>query len=223
MMHDLLVIWFGWVEQWGCLGVVILMALESTIIPVPSEVVVPPAMFLAAKGDLTLWGGNSPAAGFWAVVWAGTIGSYVGSAISYGVARWLGRPIIIRWGKYFLVPEKKLAMAEVWLARYEAGGIFFARLLPVIRHLISIPAGIIRMKFWMFSLMTSVGAFIWCVVLAWLGQKAYKMEPELINDPAKMVSFMKAQSHWIVIGIVALMVLYFLVLRLTAPKKDQVA
>src|ERR1043166_3752602 len=103
------------------------------------------------------------------VVIAGTLGSWFGSAIMYWVARWLGRPAVLRWGKYFFVPPDKLARAEVFLRRYEAGGIFFARLLPVIRHLISIPAGIVRMDFLKFSLLTLIGAGAWCSVLAWLG------------------------------------------------------
>ncbi len=104
------------------------------------------------------------------VVIAGTLGSWFGSAIMYWVARWLGRAAMLRWGKYFLVPPDKFARAEVFMHRYEAGGIFFARLLPVIRHLISIPAGIIRMGFVKFSILTLVGAGVWCSVLAWLGR-----------------------------------------------------
>lgn len=219
-MHQLLVLWFGWVHQWGCLGVILLMAMESSIFPVPSEVVVPPATFLVAEGKMTLWGGDSAAVGFWGVILAGTLGSYLGSAITYAVARGLGRAVVVRWGKYFFVSEKKLELAEHWMHRYEAGGIFFARLLPVIRHLISIPAGIVRMGFGMFSLMTVVGSFIWCVVLGWLGAEAQRVSPGLINDPQGLVQFIKGQSHWIVMGIAVLAALYFVVLKLTAkPEK----
>ncbi|MDD5350332.1 MAG: DedA family protein [Chthoniobacteraceae bacterium] len=219
-MHNFLVLWFGWVHQMGCLGVVLLMAMESSIFPVPSEVVIPPAAFLIAEGKMSLWGGDSPRVGFWGIVLAGTIGSYLGSTITYWVARWLGRAVVIRWGKYFFISEKKLALAEHWMHRYEAGGIFFARLLPVIRHLISIPAGIVRMSFGMFSLMTVVGSFLWCVVLAWLGAEAQRVQPDLIQKPEAMVHFIKGQSHWIILGIVVLAALYFLVLKLTAkPEK----
>jgi len=209
-MHALIVIWFNWVNQWGYLGIVLLMAMESSIFPVPSEVVIPPAAFFIAQGKMSFWG----------VVLAGTVGSYLGSAITYWVARWLGRAVVVRWGKYFFVSEHKLAMAEHWMHRYEAGGIFFARLLPVIRHLISIPAGIMRMNFGMFSLMTVVGSFIWCVVLAMLGAEAQRVQPDLINDPQGLITFIKHQSHWIVGGIAGLAALYFLVLKLTAkPEK----
>ena len=209
-MHALIAVWFGWVNQWGYPGIVLLMAMESSIFPVPSEVVIPPAAFLIAQGKMSFWG----------VVLAGTLGSYLGSAITYWVARWLGRAVVVRWGKYIFVSEQKLTMAEHWMHRYEAGGIFFARLLPVIRHLISIPAGIVRMGFGMFSLMTVVGSFIWCIVLAWLGTEAQRVQPDLINDPQGLISFIKSQSHWIVGGILLLAVLYFLVLKLTAkPEK----
>ena len=95
---------------------------------------------------------------------------------------------------------------------------FFARLLPVIRHLISIPAGILRMNFALFSLMTVLGAALWCSVLAYLGKQAYRVKPDLFdaNHPEAMVQFIKGQSHWIVIAAVVLAGLYFLMLRLTA-------
>jgi len=221
MFHELLVSWFNFVIQWGFVGVVVLMALESTIIPIPSEVVVPPAAFLIASNQMTLWGGDSMQIGFWGVVFAGTLGSYLGSVVSYGVSRSLGRVVVIRWGKYFLLSEKKLEKAEHWMRRYEAGGIFFARLLPGIRHLISIPAGLIRMPFGMFSLMTIVGSFAWCWVLAWLGVQAQKVQPNLIEDPEALVHFIKGQAHWIVLGIAALAALYFLVLKLTAKAEKK--
>src|ERR1051325_4292776 len=88
-----------------------------------------------------------------------------------------------QFGRYFLFPPKKLEEAERWLARYEAGGIFFARLLPGVRHLISIPAGIVRMNFAVFSYTTVAGSAISSAILAWLGHRAYPLEPNLISDP----------------------------------------
>ena len=151
-MHHLLEIWVGWVQQWGYIGIIALMAMESSIFPVPSEIVIPPAAFLAAQGELSFTG----------VILAGTVGSYLGAAITYWISRVVGRPVILRFGRYFFISPDKLERAEIWLARYEAGGVFFARLLPVIRHLISIPAGIVRMNFWTFSVVTIVGSAIWC-------------------------------------------------------------
>src|SRR5438874_5813158 len=203
-MHHLLQIWFGWVQQWGYFGIILLMAMESSVFPVPSEIVIPPAAFLATQGRFTLWG----------VIVAGTFGSWVGATITYWVSLWLGRLVIVKWGRYFLISETKLARAEQWLHRYEAGGIFFARLLPVIRHLISIPAGIMRMNFATFSLMTIVGSAVWCGVLAWFGQTV--ITPEMLRDPVGMAAALKAKSHMIVAAVLVLTGLYVLVLRLTA-------
>lgn len=208
MMHHLLVVWIGWVENWGYWGIILLMAMESSILPVPSEVVIPPAAFLAAQGRLDFWG----------VIAAGTLGSYLGSVISYLVALVVGRPLVNRYGRYFFMGEDKLARAEIWLARYHAGGIFFARLLPVIRHLISIPAGIVRMNFAVFSVMTIVGSAIWCTVLAFLGDRAFRAQPDLLQSPEKLEHFIKHDSLAIVACVAVLAVLYFLMLRLSSRK-----
>ena len=206
-MHALLKIWVGWVLSGGYLGIIVLMAMESSIFPVPSEIVIPPAAFLAAQGKLSFTG----------VVLAGTLGSYLGAAITYWASRLIGRPLIVRYGRFVFINPKKLEQAEHWLNRYEAGGVFFARLLPVVRHLISIPAGIVRMNFKVFSFVTIVGSGIWCWILAYLGAKAYRLEPELLSDPEKMVHFIKTQSYWIVLIIVLFAVLYLLTLRLMRP------
>jgi membrane protein DedA with SNARE-associated domain len=212
-VHHLLKIWVGWVLSGGYWGIIVLMAMESSIFPVPSEVVIPPAAFLAAQGKLSFTG----------VVLAGTLGSYLGAAITYWVSRLIGRPLIMKYGRLFFISPKKLEQAEGWLTRYEAGGVFFARLLPVVRHLISIPAGIVRMNFKVFSVVTIVGSGIWCWILAWLGAKAYRLEPERLSDPEALVHFIKTQSHWIVFIVVLFASLYLLTMRLMRPTKaDQV-
>ena len=214
-MHHLVEIWFNWVRDYGYWGIIVLMAMESSIIPVPSEIVIPPAAFLAAQGHGSLVG----------VILAGTFGSYLGSAISYWVSLAVGRPLIVRYGRFFFLPEDKVVRAERWLTRYEAGGIFFARLLPVIRHLISIPAGILRMNFAVFSAMTILGAALWCGVLAYLGNLVYKQRPDLFNsqNPDAMVSYIKEHSFLLVVGIAVFAALYFLMLRLTAKPAETVA
>ncbi|HEY3663686.1 MAG TPA: DedA family protein [Chthoniobacterales bacterium] len=211
-MHHLLEIWFGWVLHGGYWGIIALMAMESSIIPVPSEVVIPPAAFLAAQGHLNIAG----------VIAAGTLGSYLGSAISYWISLLVGRPVVQRFGKYFFIPPEKLERAEVWLQRYEAGGVFFARLLPVIRHLISIPAGIVRMNFGVFSAVTIAGSALWCSVLAYLGHKAFLVQPDLLSNPDAFVHFVKAQSFWIVLFVAILAILYLLMLRLSAKRAPAV-
>jgi membrane protein DedA with SNARE-associated domain len=183
------------------------MAMESSIFPVPSEIVIPPAAFLAAQGKMSFVG----------VIIAGTVGSYLGSAITYWVSRLVGRPFIVKYGRFVLITPKKLERAEHWLARYEAGGVFFARLLPVIRHLISIPAGIVRMPFLKFSLVTTVGSALWCCVLAYFGKKAYRVEPELLTDHEAPMRFVRGQSTGVLVVVVALAVLYILMIRLSRP------
>jgi membrane protein DedA with SNARE-associated domain len=148
-----------------------LMAMESTVVPIPSEVIIPPAAYLAhTQGQLSLAG----------VVAAGTLGSWVGAAIMYWGARWLGRPMVMRLGPYVGLAAAKLTLAEAWAARYGWPGIFFSRLLPVIRHLIGIPAGILRMDFRWYSAATLGGSLIWTSVLAWLG-RTVGQHPELLQ------------------------------------------
>lgn len=206
MLQHFIQVWFGWVQDWGYLGVILLMAMESSIFPVPSEVVIPPAAYMAAQpgAHMTLWG----------VVLAGTFGSWLGSAVTYWISRAVGRVLIVKWGRYFFISEQKLERAEQWVHRYEAGGILFARLLPGIRHLISIPAGIIRMEFRMFSAMTIIGSALWCSVLAWFGSNV--ITGEMMASPESMVAELKHKSHWIVLGVLVMCALYVVVMKLTA-------
>lgn len=210
-MHELLIIWMGWVEAWGYLGVVLLMAMESSIIPVPSEVVVPPAAIMAAQevSDMSFWG----------VVLAGTVGSYLGSVVMYVMALLMGRPLIMRFGKYFFMPPHKVETAEGFMRKYSAPGIFFSRFLPVIRHLISIPAGLARVNFMVFSLTTIAGSAIWCAVLAWFGDKVGREHPGILNSPDELVHAVKSESHLIVAGVLLLAALYSLMKYMTREKK----
>ena len=209
-MHAWIVIWFNLVRDWGYLGIVLLMAMESSVIPLPSEVVIPPAAYWAAQGRYNFWG----------VILAGTVGSYLGAAVMYWASRWVGRPLVVRYGKYLFVPESKLLRADRWLARYEVGGVFFARLLPVVRHLIGIPAGIVRMNFKVYSLMTITGSALWCWVLAWFGAKVIGDRPELLNDPQQMIQVLSGRFHWFGGLILLLLILYVAVMRLTAKPES---
>lgn len=161
-----IIVWyFGILGQAGLLWVVMLMAMESSIFPVPSELVIPPAVVAYLEQNR----GGSAAVQIVAVILAGTLGSFLGASATYGVSRWLGRPLILKYGKYVLISERKLQKADRWMVHYGAGGIFIARLLPVVRHVISIPAGIIGMRFRTFALMTIIGSFLWCSVLTLFG------------------------------------------------------
>lgn len=163
------------------------------------------------------------------VILAGTFGSWLGSAITYWVALLVGRPVVMRFGKFFLMPPDKVERAERFMHRYEGGGIFFARLLPVIRHLISIPAGMIRMGFLKFSALTVVGSAIWCWVLAVLGQKVgNKLEPQQMEalkkgdgvDLSQLIHAVKHEALWIIAAVAVVCVLYFVAMRLSDRKAD---
>lgn len=201
MFHSLFATWMQLTLDWGYAGVFTLMAIESTVFPLPSEVVVPPAAYWARQGHLNFWG----------VVLASTLGSWAGSALSYLVARRLGRPMILRWGRYVFVPEKKWLLAEQWINRYSAAGIFFARLLPVVRHLVSLPAGAARMPFGVFSLMTLLGSGLWSWVLAWFGAEVLGDQPRLMQDPDALVHVLKDKLVWFVAAALLLFVLYLVV------------
>jgi membrane protein DedA with SNARE-associated domain len=208
MLHELLQVWFGWVRDGGYLGIIALMAMESSIFPVPSEIVIPPAAFWASQGRMSLTG----------IVLAGTFGSWLGSAITYWVSRWIGRAVILRWGKLIFIKPDSLDRAEHFVARYEVGGVFFARLLPVLRHLVSIPAGIARMSFGVFSMVTILGAAIWCSVLAWFGSKITAAHPDLMQDPEALMRMVKQEGQWIVGAVLVLSALYVLVMYMTSRK-----
>ena len=207
-MHHFIQMWSQWVLTGGYLGIIVLMAIGSTPIPLPAEVIVPPAAFLAAQGRLSLAG----------VILASTLGAYLGAAVMYWLSRWLGRPLVVRFGRFILFPPKKLEEAEHWLARYEAGGIFFSRLLPGVRHLISIPAGIVRMNFTVFSVTTLLGSAISCAILAYLGVRAERVAPDLLKDPEALGQFIRGQSKWLILVVLAFAALYILSIRLSKKK-----
>jgi len=164
--------YFSVLQIWGLWAVALLMAVESSIVPLPSEVVIPPAAHLAWTDGIPFFGTRLTG---WtaqvAIVIAGAVGSWVGAAVMYWVSRSAGRAFVMRYGKYFFISPEKIEGAERWASHYGAMGIFAARLLPVVRHLIGIPAGIVRMNFWKYSLYTLIGSAIWSAVLCYLGVK----------------------------------------------------
>jgi membrane protein DedA with SNARE-associated domain len=175
-----------------------LMAMESTVLPIPSELVIPFAAQRAhASGNLSLAG----------IILAGAAGSWVGATLMYWVCRWAGRPLVLRYGRLFLVPEAKVHAAENWAARFGPFGVFMARLLPVVRHLIGIPMGIVEMDFRWYSVFTLLGSALWCGVLAWVGVKAG-------NDPQVLRGDLRQITIWLA-GFLALLaaMYYFLVHR----------
>ncbi len=211
-MHDLIVMWMGWVADWGYWGVLLLMAMESSIIPVPSEIVVPPAAIQATF--------EGSAMSFHGVVIAGAIGSYLGSLVMYYCGLYLGKPFLDRFGKYVLMPPEKVEKAEILIRKYSGMGILIARFLPVVRHLISIPAGMAKVSMKTFSLATIVGSYIWCFVLAWFGDKVGQQNPELLESPEQLMAAIKAETPLIIVGILLIVGLYALMKHLTRGKKS---
>ncbi len=156
----------------GYPGIVALMAMESSILPVPSELVMPPAGYWVAKGRMNVW----------VVLACGTIGSILGALANYWAAQLLGRAFVRRFGRYVLLSERSLERAERFFAAHGEISTLVGRLLPVVRHLISIPAGIARMPLRRFILFTGVGAFAWCAVLTWIGYFLGRHEDVLRNE-----------------------------------------
>lgn len=198
LLHHWLAVWMQFVLDWGYLGIFVMMMFESTALPIPAEVVLPPAAFWAAQGRFNIA----------LIIVAATAGSWVGSALSYYVAWRLGRPLVNRYGKWVLLSPSKVQKADLWFEEYGAGGIFVARLLPGIRHIISIPAGLFRMNFRWFSLMTIIGAGLYNGVLTWFGGKLLGDQPRLMQDPTAMVNVLKSKSSWLIGFGLAVAVLY---------------
>ena len=166
-MHELIQKLADWysaqLQTWGAAAIGLMMALESTIVPIPSELIIPPAAHLSHTGKIPV--------SLAAIVLAGALGSWLGAAVMYWAARLAGRPLVLRYGKYFLLTPEKIEGAERWSAHYGGMGVFIARLLPVVRHLIGLPAGIVRMNFWKFSAFTLLGSGLWSTVLCYVGIK----------------------------------------------------
>ena len=155
----------------GYPGIVILMAIESSFLPLPSELVMPPAGYLAAKGELS----------FVLAIACGVVGSILGALANYGLAHWLGRAVVRRIGKYVWISEKSLERSERYFAEHGEISTFMGRMLPVIRHLISIPAGVARMDLAKFVTFTGLGALVWCTVLTWIGWFIGRKEDVIIS------------------------------------------
>lgn len=149
------------ISDMGYWGVVLTMAIESSNIPLPSEIIMPFAGYLVYEGRFTM---------LWATV-AGAFGNLIGSIANYFLGYYGGRPFVERYGKYFLIKKHDLDIADKFFDRYGEATVFFTRMLPIIRTFISLPAGISRMNFVKFSILTFIGAIPWCWFLTWVGLK----------------------------------------------------
>jgi membrane protein DedA with SNARE-associated domain len=167
--------------KFGYTGIFLLMAMESSVIPVPSELVMPPAGYWAAAGKMNMV----------IAILCGTVGSLVGAYANYFAARYLGRPLLLKYGRYVWITEEKFTRVETFFHKHGEISTFIGRLLPVVRHLISLPAGLAGMHHWKFSLYTLLGAGIWCTVLTLIGY--------VIGENQQLIV---KYSHQAVIGVV---------------------
>lgn len=159
MLHDIINWIVNTVHEWGYFGIFVMMTLESSFFPFPSEVAIIPAGYLAAQGKMNLVG----------VIASGIGGSLVGALINYYLAMTLGRSFLVKYGKYVLLKPETLNRMDTFFSKHGAISTFTGRLIPVVRQYISLPAGLARMDLKVFSLYTSLGAGIWVVILALLG------------------------------------------------------
>jgi len=202
--HHFFAVWMQFVLDWGYLGIFVMLMFESTALPIPAEVVLPPAAYWAAQGRFNVW----------LIVIVATTGSWVGSAASYWIAQKLGRPLVEKYGRYVLLSPPKVKKADQWFDEYGAGGIFVARLLPGIRHVISIPAGLFAMDFRWFSLMTVAGAGLFNGALTWFGMRVLGDQPALMKDPDALRNALASKSYWLIGFGLVVGVLYWLMHRM---------
>lgn len=182
----------------------IAMLLESTVVPVPSELVVAPAAFKAASGDINIW----------LVLVAATVGAMIGASVNYVAALYLGRPVIYKFansklGHLCLLNQEKVEKSERYFDDHGIVATLTGRLIPGIRHLISLPAGLARMNYWKFLLYTTIGAGAWHTILAAMGWYMHAIVPE--NE---LEATIEEYNHYIVLGILALVALaaaYFII------------
>jgi membrane protein DedA with SNARE-associated domain len=200
MLDQLFQAWMRLIHDWGYAGTFLITVIGFTVFPVPIELVVPSAAYWATQGatDIRL------------VVIVAALGTWVGASIMFFVARTLGRPLILRYGRYVFVPEKKWLMAEAWILHYSAVGVFFAQLLPVVRHGISLPAGAARMSYRTFSISFLLGALIECSLLAWFGAHVLGGQKDLMSDPRALRHAIEAKLWWVIAAALVLVGLYVL-------------
>jgi membrane protein DedA with SNARE-associated domain len=164
-------------DRLGYGGILFFMTLESSFLPVPSELVMIPAGVLAAQGRMDPW----------VAIIMGIIGSWCGALINYFLSSWLGRPVLYRYGKYVLLPSHRLDKVEQFFLKHGEISTFTGRLIPAVRHLISIPAGLSRMNMGRFLLFTGLGAGLWVAVLVWVGYIAGRELKDVTTESIKQL------------------------------------
>ena len=212
---DNLIAWYS--AHMNYASITALMTIESSFIPFPSEVVIPPAAFVANQPDSVLYATDVYAINVLIIVLFGTLGAMLGAIINYYLSRWLGRPIIYKFadsklGRLCLLSSVKIERAEVYFREHGNVSTFVGRFIPGIRQLISIPAGLSKMKMLPFLLYTFLGAFIWNCVLALLGYVA-----------AGNIDLIKEYSHELSVAILILLgavIAYFVVKKILSSRRQ---
>lgn len=177
MIHEMAQLLVDLIFDWGYLGIFIMMAIESSFVPFPSEIVLIPAGYLASQGEMSMF----------MIMLSALGGSLVGAFINYYLALTLGRTLLQRYGKYFFIKESALGKMDEYFEKHGAISTFTGRLIPGIRQLISIPAGLARMNIVQFSIFTALGAGVWALILVLLGYFIGQNQ-ELINAYLKQIT-----------------------------------
>lgn len=182
MLHEVINWLVTTIGAMGYIGIFLLMALESSVVPIPSEIIMPPAGYLVQQGKMSMT----------LVILSGTLGSLFGAYLNYFAAHYLGRPLLLKYGRYVFITEEHFRRVEDYFASHGEISTFIGRLLPVIRHLISLPAGLAGMSHIKFSIYTLLGAFIWVSILTWIGY--------LLGHNEDLI---KQYSHQVIIDVLA--------------------
>jgi len=193
MIHDIANTIVSYIGDWGYIGIFLLMFLESTFFPFPSEIIMIPAGYLAYQGEMNIY----------MIVLIGILGSVVGALLNYYLAMTLGRKFLIKYGKYFFIKEQTLTKLDTFFAKHGEISTFTGRLIPGIRQLISLPAGLARMNIAKFSLYTAIGAGIWVVVLVGVGY--------LVGSNEALISeYLKSATLIALVSVVLITIFYIL-------------
>ena len=203
---------------WGLLFIFVFMAIESSFVPFPSEVVMIPAGFLAARGEMGI---GSPILAVWVAIAVGVAGSLAGAYVNYYLALWVGKPFLEKYGKWFFLKPAALERACEVFNKYGAATTFVCRMVPAIRQLISIPAGIARMPLGSFTLFTALGAGVWTAILAFVGYGLGKSAGDITYLELCTKGKEMASAHLpLVIGCaLALVAVYFIASKLAMGRK----
>ncbi len=191
-------------SQAGYLGIFALMVMESATLPVPSEIVLPLAGYLVYAGQID----------FWSAVVVASLGSLVGTTIDYGIGFYLGRPAILKYGRWVRLTEHHLERSESWFGRYGNPAVLLARFVPLVRTVIAFPAGIAKMSFAKFLAFSAVGIFVWDAILIYLGELAGQNKDLIINTLESTFTLVE------VAAVIVLIVAVYIFSRKKRPKNQ---